>query len=98
INDAFGPDFLTQYDVAISFKASNAYSLYAWYAPIWEDNPSQAPNIDWEVSTASNDPDLSHGSIWYRKGDTTVSEPSTFALFGLGLLGLALVKRTKNHA
>jgi hypothetical protein len=35
------------------------------------------------------------GSIEFKKNYTAVSEPSTFALAGLGLLGLALVMRRR---
>ena len=101
IENDYGTSFLQDFDLVISFKAGNGYSLYEWDAPIWGALGQGAPDIAWStvgVYTNNGTPqDLSHASVWLRQTDfptgADVSEPAIFSLLGLGFLGLAIAKR-----
>ena len=52
----------------------------------------------WDAATIFNGKDLSHLSVWAHDppAGTSVPEPSTLAIFALGLIGLLLRKISKN--
>jgi len=92
INSKFGGDFLTDYDVAISFKSAKSFSVYKWDAAL------NTNTINWETDgTSTNDKGevqaLSHASVYFRKNNnvctencgTEVPEPASV----LGLMGLS---------
>lgn len=87
-------NLLTDYDIAISFKAAKNFSIYYWAAPMLDSV------LYWDTSgTATNNQGspqaLSHVSLFTRlkEDTTTVPEPSILGLLGLGLIGLGLRKR-----
>jgi len=73
---AFGEDFPADYDIAISLKAAQNFSVYAWNAG------DGAEIISWTTDgTATNDRGnpqaLSHGSVYLRFiGDDDLSPPT----------------------
>ena len=83
---AFDP-YQTGYDVVLSFKAGNQFSLYRY------DADFNIGSLDWDTDTGIDTSAMSHGSIFLR--ENAVPEPSILAIFGLGLVGLVFVRRRK---
>lgn len=82
-SSSFLTDYGTGYDVAISFKAGNEFSVFRWDADF-------APTDTLTFSTPLSG--LSHASILVRKA-VDAPEPSSLALLGLGLVGIGLSRR-----
>jgi hypothetical protein len=91
IEAAFGTSFLSDYEIAVSFKAATNFSIYQWDAPLGVDT------IDWSTAgTATNrrgNPQgLSHASVYFRRNDNTpdpvsTPEPGTAGVMALLALG-----------
>lgn len=83
-------DLVNLYDIAISFKAADSFSIYYWEAPLLSST------ISWTTSGVAmgNEfpKDLSHVSV-YLRGTTSIPEPGTLALFALGLIGFVMSRR-----
>ena len=91
INNDFGPDFLSTYEIAISFKAADSFSIYQWDAPLGVNT------IEWTTNgTATNKnggvQGLSHASLYFRN-TANITEPPSSALLALGLVCLGLSRR-----
>jgi hypothetical protein len=68
------------------------------YNPDWAvfNLASGTTGGSWDVYTLFGNADgLSHVNIYGQNAPTTVAEPATFALFGLGLLGVAISRRRR---
>lgn len=90
INALFGGDFLNDYDLVISLKAGNSFSLYQW------DGALRTNVFEWStdgVSVNHNDvaQQLSHGSAYGRINEVEVHESSILFLFMTGVFGLYAV-------
>lgn len=96
---AFGPDFLTDYDIAVSFNAGDNFSVYYWAAPFDEER------IEWNTGgvalSVGGDPvALSQASVYYRKvsaPDSLLPEPAVLGLLGFGLAGIGVIKRRQRR-
>jgi hypothetical protein len=99
----FDPEFIENYDIAISFKAAKNFSIYYWQAPL------NSTTISWTTDgTATNDQDiaqgLSHASVYLRRRDdeggggnpTETPEPSTVLGLTAFLGGAAVLRRRRS--
>lgn len=92
-NQVFGGDFFTDYDLVISLKAGQYFSLYQW------DSGLDTNVFYWTTSGVAvnndNPKDLSHGSVYIRDGVVHVSEPRTSSLLLISGLLLLMYRRNK---
>jgi hypothetical protein len=95
IENILGPTF-EQYEIAISFKAAENFSIYKWDAPLGTNT------INWSTAgTATNNRGrpqaLSHASLYVRKiDDTPVTEvPEPGAVGSLAFLALGAITYLK---
>lgn len=96
---AFGSKFLTDYDIAVSFKAANNFSIYYWQAPIGEETVEWTTDGTAQNVNNGNPKALLHASVYYRKQsgpENTVTEPTVLGLLGLGIAGIGLFKRRQS--
>lgn len=97
IVDTNGTDPLnlpTTLDLVGALKASDRYALY-----FFDDILLSADNDGTWIITFENRggqlPDLSHLDVFIRGGTTNVPEPATLLLLGVGMLGLAGIRRRR---
>ncbi len=92
------------FDIVGALKGGTGYALY-----LFDDQKVEATNSgSWTITfdnNGGNIPDLSHLSIYMRAGEVpngggggggSAPEPGSIALLGLGLLGMAVVRRRKS--
>ena len=98
IEEEYGPTFTHNYDIAVSFKAAQNFSIYKWGAGLKTDT------IDWTTDgTATNQNndnprDLSHASVYFRLKDKVKRVPEPTSLLAIGLIGggMFLSRRRQN--
>ena len=89
-------------DFAAVLKAGTGYGIYFFDDETFADETGAGTgtgNGTWEISFLNNGgriPDISHFSLYVREGTTTVPEPGTAFLLGLGLLGFGMRKKFKH--
>ena len=88
---SFNPDTWNTYENIMIVLKDGAVGddKIKWFAYLIEDECSSGT---W---TYPEDKDLSHLSVYGRRGDIPVPEPATILLFGSGLVGLAGFGRKK---
>ena len=83
-------DLVSVYDLAISFKAGDSFSIYYWEAPLLSST------INWTTAGVAYGKEfpkaLSHVSV-YLRGATEIPEPGTMALLVIGLFGLMMSRK-----
>ncbi|SER77068.1 PEP-CTERM protein-sorting domain-containing protein [Nitrosomonas sp. Nm51] len=94
-NGAAPPNFPTNFDFVGMLKASNRYALWFFDDAQVVANNSGTFSINFQ-NNGGQFPSLSHMNLYIRGGEPVVIlEPTTLALFGLGLLGFSLARRQK---
>lgn len=80
-------------DIAIGFKFGTGNQPDEWFVYLLQDLVSSG---NWEfVNVFGKGGGLSHLTFYAGEGTTTVPEPATLLLFGLGLLSLGFARRKK---
>jgi hypothetical protein len=83
-------------DVMIVLKGGNGDTLPSSYVGyLLEEGASWGTYLS-PFLNGSKRKDISHISIYVRSGDTAVPEPTTLALIGLGLVGIAYLRRRRS--
>jgi hypothetical protein len=80
-------------DLAIGFKFGTGNQPDEWFVYLLQDLVSSG---SWEfVNVFGTGGGLSHLTLYSGEGTTTVPEPATLLLFGLGLVSLGFARRKK---
>jgi hypothetical protein len=87
--------FWSLYDeAAVGFKFGTGNTPDEWFVfDVKEDSTGGAWTFFSELINGNGKGGLSHLNLYAKERTTTVSEPATLGLLGLGLLGLSLTRR-----
>ena len=84
-------------DVLLVLKGGNGNTIPPFYVGYLLQEGQDAGNYLSPFFSGLRRKDISHMSVYVRgDGDTSVPEPTTLALIGLGLVGLAYIRRRRS--
>lgn len=92
------------FDFVVALKASNGFGLWFFDNEIISANGGGTWTIDFDPNRAGNSPALSHLALMVRNsgpedgcqsdcGSISIPEPGSLSLLGLGIAGLAAIRR-----
>lgn len=95
---ASGSPLPASFDFVAGLAGGSTWAL--WHFPsieVAEDPTSGTWEIVWTAGQGASQsiPDLSHLTLFIREGSVAVPQPAVLALMGLGLLGMAAVRRRR---